>query len=280
MHVQTRGWRTLSKEQRDAKLLSLGISSSTLSNLRAQEPKTRLVAAAALAVSLDPDPNSDLIDFIAGYSGSSGLFHYFKSKKELFEEVPPVPKIQVRRIETSSDEIDLADFIPAEFRGYPVYFEPVPDLRLHVWQKVPGGIRKVTLNRRLPKLLFLSGVLLYATEGSKLSSRTSYVELSNATPGIQRLFLEFLRTLGISRTNVKARIQLHDIVDEPEARRYWNAELGLRDAQYQKPLMALKRGNPRRRTFTLNLKYNNAMLNVLLTAWAADPDQLCARLNA
>lgn len=279
MHIQTRAWRKLSKERRDEMLLSLGISPASLRSIRALEPKRRLIAATQVALSIDPDPNSDLIDFVAGYNHDSGLCHYYRTKKELLGATPRVPKTSVKPILTSPGQVDLAELIPTEFRGYPIFVESIPNNEIHVWQKVPGGIRKITINRRIPKLLFLSGVLLYTTEGSKYAPGSGHVQLSNATPGTHRLFLEFLEALGVARLRIKARVQLHDIADKARAQEYWAAELGLSSAQFHKPLMAPQRGTPRRVTFTLHLKYNNAMLSALLTAWGADPQRLYVELS-
>jgi len=280
VHIRTREWRKLPKEVRDKRLLSLGISSASLSKVRAEEPRKRLVAAARLALSIDQTANSDFIEFIAGYNSGASLFHHFATMSELLEQVSDGIRIrELDPITTTPDEIDLAKFIPKTFRGYPVCVESVADTRLHVWQKVPGGIREATINRRILRLLFLSGVLLYTTEGSKYTRGNNDVQFSNATPGTHRLFLEFLEAIGVPRALVKARIQLHDAEDWNQAQQYWNDELGLDNNQYYKPMMSPAGTAPRRHTFTLHLKYNNSMLACLLTEWGSDPQKLYAGLT-
>lgn len=280
MHIRTRSWRRLSKEIRDGKLLSIGISSETLERIRAQEPRKRLIESARVALTVDQEPNADLVDFIAGYNSDSGVFHHFATIGELFSELPSRSRTgELRSIEIDDGEIDLVRMVPNEFREFPIHVEEVPGDCLCAWQKVPGGVRSTTFARRISKLLFFAGVILYSTEGSKHLESGASVELANATPGIHKLFLEFLEALGVPRASVKFRVQLHDIADKEYAMHYWSTELGVSPDQFYKPLMAPMKGEPQRKTYTLTLKYNNSMLSLLLTAWGSDPEKLYSTLG-
>lgn len=64
--------------------------------------------------------------------------------------------------------LDLANTIPSSIEEYPVHMDDRDDARqVVVWQKVNGGMRSVLLNRTVPRISFLTGILLYA--GGELS---------------------------------------------------------------------------------------------------------------
>jgi hypothetical protein len=276
VHIQTLSWAKLPRKVRDDKLLALGISLKTLSRIRSFEPRERIIEAARIAFEFDPEPNSDFIEYIAGYHARSGLYHHFRNMQELCDKIGIIrPANKLEEIQVKSTNLDLAEVIPKSLNHYDVHVEECAGLRkICVWQKVNGGMRSVILNRQVSKLLFWSGVLLYITEGTKFSKSSNNVQIANARPGIHRLFLSFLEELGIDLGRIRARIQLHDLADEDKAQRFWDNELGISPKQYYKPMLSNSHGMARRKTFTMHLQFSNSMLCALLSFWGENLDQI------
>jgi transcriptional regulator with XRE-family HTH domain len=93
--------------------------------------------------------------------------------------------------------------------------------------------------------LFLTGVALYWAEGSKDKpyARRERVVFVNSDPGVIRVFLAWLRLLGVPRERLRFAVMIHEGADVPAAERYW-AELAGADASaFHKT--GLKRHNPR-----------------------------------
>src|SRR5439155_25640933 len=146
MHITTAGWSKLSRDRRDKKLLGLGITIERLEEIRSLPPRDKLLEAAKVAVKLEPSPNSDLIECIAGYSLRGGLYHHFANLEELLEEVLVERRVErLKPIETASSELDILRVVPDEIGKYPVYSESADKLGrvLLIWQKVYGGTRSV-----------------------------------------------------------------------------------------------------------------------------------------
>jgi len=228
VHLQTLSWRPLSKQSRDKKLIALGIAAAVLSELRALEPRQRIIKGAQIALEIDEEPNADLIDYIAGYRARSRVYYYFRNMKELMEVARLGRKTaSLKAIEPKPSEIDLAFTIPSVFQNYPVHVETSRDPGMFVvWQKVNGGMRLVSISRSISRIGFWSGVLLYVTEGTKFSKANSNVEIANARPEVLRLFLAFLEEMGLPRYRVRARIQLHSLAEKKRAQSYWDGEIG------------------------------------------------------
>lgn len=281
MHLQTLGWARLSRQRRDEKLGALGIAPETLSEIRTLEPRERIIQAAEVALAIDEEPNSDFIEYIAGYKARAGLYHYFRDMDELLELAKAGHHTaELKPIELNPAELDLAIFIPSSFQNYAVHAEELRGAeKIVIWQKLNGGMRSVVINRRVPRILFWSGVLLYVTEGTKFSKTSSQVQIANARPGVIRLFLAFLVEVGVSQERVRARIHLHDITDRKRAQAYWDAEIGMSHNQYYKPMISKSRGIARRTTFTLHLQYNNSMLCALLSYWGDNLEKLKDQLG-
>jgi hypothetical protein len=234
-------------------------------------PKERLLESARIAMTVDDEPNSDFIDFIAGYEARGGLYHYFRTVESLLRVAEPDRKTtNPPRILPKSDEFDLATVVPRTIQRYPVHVETGNTVRqLVVWQKVNGGMRLVTLERPVPKVSFLSGVLLYAGEGTR-SVASGRVEISSSNPGIIRLFMRFLDDIGVPKGRLKARIQVHDPSEESKATRMWIEKVRLGREQFTKPLVSAPSVRIRRETYTLQVSYANTMLLMLLRDWTTN----------
>lgn len=280
MHHQTRSWAKLSSLERDARLVHLGLSRNTLERIRRNPPRIRILEAARIAFTIDDAPNSDLIEYIAGYAPRSAVYHQFASLAELFSclgvarEPLPLPKIS-----PPHGHVDLSTIIPPRLEGAAVYTDDVGrGRRFRVWQKVNGGMRSVVLNRTIRRIPFLSGIILYAGEGTK-SLKSGRVEVANSSPSVIRLHIRFMYALGFRKNVLRARVQIHATSDRSEGERMWSEELGLSLDQFSKPMLSAPGKSESKRTFTLQLSYANTMLLVLLRQWTRDVDVLVQNLD-
>jgi len=280
MHHQTRSWARLSSSVRDAKLNELGISNEVLDQVRNKIPRMRILEAARIAASVDDEPNSDLIEYIAGYAPRSAVYHYFSSMTELYDSLGIVKKpSSLPTTSLSPSHLDLATTIPPSLAGITVHMDDVEEgNRFRIWQKLNGGMRSVILNRCVRRMLFLAGVVLYAGEGTK-SLKSGKVEVANSNPGVLRLHIRFMEGLGFSVNMLRARVQIHALTENLEAEGLWSKELGLSPAQFMKPLLSEPGGPDARRTFTLQLSYSNTMLLILLRHWTENVDALIQVLD-
>ena len=280
VHHQTRSWTILSSPERDRKLVQLGLSKEILDRVRARTPRLRLLEAARVALTIDDEPNSDLVDYIAGYATRGGVYHHFVSLAELFASTGVSrERIRLPSISLLRGEIDLASIIPETLAGTPVHTDDLEDgKRFRAWQKVNGGTREVVLNRAVRQIPFLAGVVLYAGEGTK-SLKSGRVEVANSNPGILRVHVNFLNELGFAKSLLRARVQIHALEEKEEGERLWMKELGLRQLQFTKPLLSPPGNLKARRTFTLQLSYANTMLLFLLRHWIQRVDQLVHEID-
>jgi hypothetical protein len=259
----------------------LGVSNKILQNIRAKTARERILEAAKLALAIDDEPNSDFIEYIAGYEARSAVYHHFQSMTELLGSLGPrkIPK-PLPPISLTPMDLDLSTTIPISLRQSVVHMDAVENTnQITVWQKVNGGMRLVSLNRRVSRVLFLAGVCLYAGEGTK-SLGSSKVELANSNPGILRLYVQFLESLGVPSERLIARVQIHSAADLSEAQDLWERELTLSSDQFRKPLVSPPREITRRRTFTLQLSYYNSMLFTLLRWWTSDLESIIRVLDS
>lgn len=79
--------------------------------------------------------------------------------------------------------------------------------------------------------LWVGGVVLYWGEGSKTTRR---LELANADPRALRLFMAWTRRYLDNQARFMAALNLHADNDEPAARFYWQAQLGLSSNDFTK----------------------------------------------
>lgn len=280
MHHQTLSWARLTRDERDSRLLALGLGAETLEVIRSRRPRERILRAAKLALTVDEEPNSDLIEYIAGYAPRSAVYHYFRSMAELIDCVGrPRAQRSLSKIVLHQPYLDLASTVPTTAENSDVHMENAENSnQFIVWQKVNGGMRTVVLNRLIRRVTFLCGILLYAGEGTK-SLTSSRVELANSNPGILRLHINFMSALGIPAKRLIARVQIHRADERLEAETLWSRELGLGSAQFAKPLLSPTSPAKHRRTFTLQIGYSNTMLLVLLRHWTNTIESLVEGLD-
>ena len=65
----------------------------------------------------------------------------------------------------------------------------------------------------------------------------------NSDPGLIRFFLRFLDIVGIERTDLIFRVQIHESADVAAAGSFWREVTGAPDDQFRRP--TLKRHNPK-----------------------------------
>ena len=95
------------------------------------------------------------------------------------------------------------------------------------------GIKEIGLLSK--RELFVTGVGLYWAEGFK---KDNLVGFANSDPAMIRLFLRWLiEVCHVPKQNIKVRIGLNaQYIDKVvEIQKYWIQELGLLEAQFQKP---------------------------------------------
>lgn len=270
----------LSKSYRDERLSQLGISSEVLRGIRSYQPRQRILEAARIAFTIDDEPNSDLIEYIAGYAPRSAVYHHFASMAELLACLGPIrSSVSLPSVPLPLGGVDVASTIPSTLQGTDVHQDDVQHgKQFRVWQKVNGGMRAMTINRMMSRILFLSGIVLYAGEGTK-SLKSGRVEVANSSPGILRLYAKFMNGLGIPKSELRARVQIHATGERAEGERTWSVELGISAAQFVKPLLSAPGKPNARHTFTLQLSYANTMLLALLRHWTENVDLLVQNLD-
>ncbi|WP_336054072.1 hypothetical protein [Streptomyces sp. CA2R101] len=93
--------------------------------------------------------------------------------------------------------------------------------------------------------LLFTGAALYWAEGSKDKpyARREHVQFVNSDPGVIRLFLAWLKLLGVEPERIVYRVMIHTTADTAAAERYWADLVGVDAASFQKT--TLKKHNPK-----------------------------------
>ncbi len=93
--------------------------------------------------------------------------------------------------------------------------------------------------------LFLVGVSLYWAEGSKDKTydRRERMIFVNSDPDMIRVYLAWLRLLGVKDCHLRFSVTIHETADEAGAERFWAQVVGMGVRQFLKT--TLKRHNPK-----------------------------------
>ena len=96
-----------------------------------------------------------------------------------------------------------------------------------------------------PRELELLAVVAYWCEGSKRKPwrRSERVQFINSDPDVIRLWMAWLRTLGVQAGDCYLSVSIHESADVEAACRYWAEVLGVDVSSLAKPV--LKRHNPK-----------------------------------
>lgn len=93
--------------------------------------------------------------------------------------------------------------------------------------------------------LFIAGVVAYWSEGSKAKpwAPSQSVTFANSDPSMIRLFITWLLLVGVPRSDLVARLQIHESADITSAERFWSQVTKIPVDRFGKT--TLKRHNPK-----------------------------------
>ncbi|MDQ0984956.1 hypothetical protein [Streptomyces sp. V2I9] len=108
--------------------------------------------------------------------------------------------------------------------------------------------------------LFLLGVGLYWAEGSKskpyrTQERVTFV---NSDPGMIRVFLAWLRLLGVDDQHLRFHVHIHESADVAGAERFWAELTGAESAAFGKT--SLKKHSPKTNRRNVNEDYRGCLV--------------------
>ena len=150
--------------------------------------------------------------------------------------------------------------------------EPEPGkLRASTWGP---GLRRRALERAnmklwaaqsidglTPRELFLVGVALYWAEGTKDKpyDRREYLAFINSDPGMVRVYLAWLRLVGVDPArDCSFRVSIHERADVEAATRCWAEIVGIEPRDFAKA--TLKRHNPRTNRKNVSADYHGCLV--------------------
>jgi hypothetical protein len=124
--------------------------------------------------------------------------------------------------------------------------------------------------------LFVAGVVAYWAEGSKNKPwrHGQAVQFMNSDPAMIRLFLRWLRLVGVSREALVFRVHIHESADCHGAVRFWSGVVEAPESQFgnptiktHKPLTVRKNVGPDYHGCLLVYVRNSASLNLQIEGW-------------
>lgn len=91
----------------------------------------------------------------------------------------------------------------------------------------------------------LVAVVAYWCEGSKSKpwARSEFLTFINSDPDVIRVFLRWLRQLGIPDDNLRLALSIHETADVPASERWWSEVVGVPVERFSKA--TLKRHTPK-----------------------------------
>ncbi|MET7359057.1 hypothetical protein ABZS76_11455 [Streptomyces sp. NPDC005562] len=111
-------------------------------------------------------------------------------------------------------------------------------------QRVKDGARQ-EIGQLSDRELMMAGVALYWAEGTKDKeyARRETVTFVNSDPAVIRLYLAWLRLLGIAPERLRYRLMIHITADTEGAERYWADVVGVDVSTFQRT--TIKKHNPK-----------------------------------
>jgi hypothetical protein len=109
--------------------------------------------------------------------------------------------------------------------------------------------------------LFVAGVVAYWAEGAKSkpwSTGGQRVIFTNSDPGMIRLFLAWLRLVGIELERCSFRVSIHQSADVDASMSYWASVAGVPADQFLRP--SLKRHNPQTVRKNVGIAYHGCLV--------------------
>ena len=108
--------------------------------------------------------------------------------------------------------------------------------------------------------LFVAGVAAYWAEGAKGKpwAAGQRVIFTNSDPGLVRLFLAWLKLLGIGPERWAFRVSIHESADVDSSMTHWASVVGVPASQFLSP--TLKRHNPRTVRKNVGVGYHGCLI--------------------
>ena len=108
--------------------------------------------------------------------------------------------------------------------------------------------------------LFVAGVVAHWAEGAKSKTwrKSEAVSFINSDADMIRLFLTWLRLIGVTRDRLRLRISIHESADVDAATQFWASIADVPAAQFCKP--TLKRHNPATRRKNVGVDYHGCLI--------------------
>jgi hypothetical protein len=101
-------------------------------------------------------------------------------------------------------------------------------------RNTPRDTRKYNLDSDLAK----TGLLLWWAEGTKTGRS---VQLVNSSPDLIKIYVFFLRSIGIAPEQLSAKIKVMDRSQVQEVQRYWSKLTGIPLEKFTKPIVRGKK---------------------------------------
>lgn len=108
--------------------------------------------------------------------------------------------------------------------------------------------------------LFLVGVGLYWSEGAKAKSHRPQerVDFINSDPHMIKVYLAWLRLLGVSADRLRFHVAIHESANVPDAERFWADLVGAAPSAFGKT--TLKKHNPKTTRKNVGEAYRGCLL--------------------
>ncbi|GGV52701.1 hypothetical protein GCM10010277_49600 [Streptomyces longisporoflavus] len=108
--------------------------------------------------------------------------------------------------------------------------------------------------------LFLVGVGLYWAEGAKAKSHRPQerVDFINSDPHMIKVYLAWLRLLGVDSERLRFHVAIHESADVPDAERFWADLVGAAPSAFGKT--TLKKHNPKTNRKNVGEDYRGCLL--------------------
>lgn len=139
--------------------------------------------------------------------------------------------------------------LSAWLASYPLSSERIKELRdfspqrIERYRNTMARKRQEKLDQALEKAkknigsisnrdLYILGFALYWAEGAKTKRNTLY--FANTDPSMLKIYLEWLKVLGIESDKIKFKLHIYKDMDEGEAIKFWIKTLGVKLSQFRK----------------------------------------------
>ncbi|MCR4279175.1 MAG: hypothetical protein NUV78_00345 [Candidatus Zambryskibacteria bacterium] len=115
--------------------------------------------------------------------------------------------------------------------------------------------------------LFIAGIMIYWSEGDKISKNGFRV--SNSDPLVMKIFLTFLRKVcGGDETRIRAGLLLYPDLDSETCEKYWSNQIGLSRSNFTKSIVIQGRHKTRRVQYGIcTLNFSSRFLKEKMLIW-------------